>query len=230
MNDRPFLIIPDLQIPMEAEHALKFCLYLKRHYQVPDENVLCVGDEVDQFHGSLYPKEGNEELTAKGELKAAKEKIKEWASYLPLMKIATSNHGMRWLKKAAAVQIPSVLMRTYHEVLGMPEGWQIRDSWTIQTQKPFLLKHGLDCSGKTPYRGSAELSPISTVFGHLHSSAGICYVNTAEKSVFSMNVGCLIDVESFAFRYSKWSKFKPCLGAGIVANGGTMPIWVPYSY
>jgi hypothetical protein len=56
-ESKPFLVIPDLQIPFENQNALAFCKYLKRHYQVPDCNVLNVGDETDSYHGGSWPKD-----------------------------------------------------------------------------------------------------------------------------------------------------------------------------
>lgn len=227
MSQSTYLCLSDLQLPWENEKALAFCLYLKNHFKIPKENIYCVGDEVDGLHGSAYPKDPDATHTPNQELKEAREKIQEWAAVFPQMKIAISNHGLRWMKKASGAEIPSQLMRSYKEIIGAPDGWQWKYSWTENCKHPFLVKHGLDLSGKTPYRKSAELSPISTIFGHLHSSAGIAYVKTNEKNIWSMNVGCLIDPESFAFKYERDHTFKPCLGAGVVFDGGRIPMWYP---
>ena len=223
-----FLVLPDLQIPYEAPKALDFCVYLKKHYKIPAENVIIIGDETDQLHGSLYPKDPETMLSPIGELGLAREKLKRWYSYFPKAMVCISNHGIRWVKKAAKAEIPSELMRTYKEIYQMPDAWVFQDRWIINTKYPFLAKHGMDCSGKTPYRGSAESSPISTVFGHLHSSPGICYVKTLEKEVWSMNVGCLIDVNADAVKYERSNRFKPVLGAGVICNQGKMPMFIPY--
>jgi hypothetical protein len=120
------------------------------------------------------------------------------------------------------------MMRKYQEVLETPEGWRWAHRWFIETpNKAYWLKHGLDCGGKTPYRIQAEIGAFSSVFGHLHSSAGIAYVRTDDKFIWSMNVGCMIDVEAYAFKYEKDNKFKPTVGIGVVCNSGTTPIWIP---
>ena len=41
------LIISDLQIPFENKKSLEFCVYLKKHFGVADENCFCVGDETN---------------------------------------------------------------------------------------------------------------------------------------------------------------------------------------
>lgn len=227
MGNGNYLVIPDLQLPFENEKALSFCAYLKRHYQIDDDHVLNVGDECDQLHGGMYPKDPDGHYTPNSEIKAAREKITEWANIFPVMKVATSNHGMRWAKKASAAEIPSQMLRAYQQVLGIPETWRYQDAWTFKEKHSFMMNHGMDLGGKTPYRVAAEISGISRVFGHLHSSAGICHVKTLDKNVWGFNVGCLIDPEAYAFKYGKDSKFKPNLGAGMIFNEGSTPVWIP---
>lgn len=224
-----WLILSDMQWPFEAKNSLEFCLYVQKHFKIPIENILCVGDEVDELHGGMYPKDPDGHHTANSEITACQQRFEEWGKYFPYMRLAISNHGMRWAKKAAAAEIPSQMLRTYQEVMHAPPGWKWADSWRIDAKHPFMMFHGMHLGGKTPYRQSAEIASISTVFGHLHSSAGVCWVNTHEKSVWSMNCGSLIDVEAYAFKYGKDAKFKPCLGVGVVLDDGLWPIFVPYS-
>jgi hypothetical protein len=225
--DRPYLIISDTQIPYENEKALYFVSYLKKHYGVPDDQCIHVGDEVDQMHGGQYPKSPDVNHTANSEIKAARLALKEWVAVFPKMMVCISNHGMRWARKASAAEIPSQMLRAYQDVLEIPESWQYKEKWIINTRMPFQAIHGMELSGKTPYRQAAELFSISTVFGHLHSSAGICHVNTLEKNVWSMNTGSLIDIDAIAFAYGKYNRFKATNGAGLVFNNGTTPVFIP---
>lgn len=227
-SDSVYQIISDTQLPFEAERALDFCKYIKRHYKIKDENVYHVGDEVDNLHGGNYPKDPDGLHSASGELKITKDKLAAWVDAFPQMKLAVSNHGMRWVRKASLAEIPSQMIVAYQKVLGLPDSWQWKDEWIINAKHPFKIVHGVQYSGKTPYRLAAELSNVSVAFGHLHASAGICYVNTAEKSIWAMNTGCLIDVEAYAFKYNKNDRFKPTLGCGVVCNNGKTPLWLPY--
>lgn len=224
------MVLSDLQIPFEAEHALEWCAYLKRHYRIPEHNVLCVGDEVDEFHGSDYPKTPEYEHTIVGEIKESREKIKQWGDVFPYMRIATSNHMLRWIKKAANAGIPSQLLHTHKDIFQCPPGWVWDEEWLIKTKHPFKMFHGMHLSGKTPYRMSAEYASISTLFGHLHSSPGICHIKTFDKHIWSMNTGCLINPERYAFKYEKYNKFKPVMGCGLVFDEGRAPVWLPYPY
>jgi len=225
--DKPFLVISDAQIPFENHKALYFCSYLKRHYNVPDENIVCVGDETDGNFAGMYPKDPNATHTAISEIRQARHTLKEWAAVFPKMMVCISNHGMRVWKKATAAELPSQVLKTYHEIFDLPEAWVYKDKWHIPTRSPWQAIHGVELSGKTPYRQAAELFNISTVFGHLHSSAGIAYINTGEKNIWAMNTGSLIDPDSYAFAYGRHHRYKANLGCGMVFNGGTTPAFIP---
>jgi hypothetical protein len=86
---------------------------------------------------------------------------------------------------------------------------------------------GWTLAARLPTGWRLSSRPISRVFGHLHSSAGIAHVNTPYKNMWAMNVGCLIDTAAYAFEYGKWGKFMPNLGAGIIAGAGRIPMWIP---
>lgn len=227
MGAHDYLVISDTQIPFEAEHALQFFVRLKRHYQIPDENVLHVGDEVDNLHGGLYPKDPDGEHSPTGELRAAREKIREWASAFPKMKLAISNHGQRWARKATAAEIPSVFLRQYQEVLGMPDTWQFKERWDFTTKHPFSMIHGMGYSGPYAHRTAAIDLGTSIIMGHLTHS-GIQHIKTATRNIWGMCVGCCIDVDAVAFKYGKNSRFRPSLGGGVVADSGRIPMWIPY--
>lgn len=230
MPSNSWLIVSDTQKPYEAEKALSLCLYVKKHFKIPDENCLHAGDELDAFHGGLYPKGTEYTHTPSGEIAIAKQKMKEWYAAFPKMKVAISNHGLRWLKKATAAEIPSELLRQYREVFEAPIGWQWKEEWIIDCKHPWRLIHGMGYSGKDGARNAALDSGMSTAIGHLHSHAGISYIKTQgrKETIWGFNVGSLIDIESFAFKYGKYSRAQPCLGIGVVLEDGKMPIWVPY--
>lgn len=227
MSDH-YLVISDLQIPFHNTQAFDFCRYLKRHYRIPEENILNVGDETDQYFGGLWKRSPNATHTAKSEIASAKVELKRWYEEFPKMRLATSNHGLRWARKAFEAEIPEECMRSYRELIEAPPGWRWQDRWVIKASKaPFLLIHGMEYGGVSAYRQAPLTEGISVVFGHLHANAGIAYIRTANQSIWGFNTGCLIDPDSYAFEYGKWNKFKPALGAGIIFSGGTMPVWYP---
>lgn len=222
------LFISDLQIPFEAHAALKFCQAVQKEFKIPPEDVYCVGDEVDQYFGSMYKKDPNGWHTATSELQETKLKLKAWYRAFPQMKIAISNHGMRWAKKAWEAEIPSQMMRPYQELIEAPKGWVWKERWIIKGKRDVLLHHGLGYSGQNGHRTAAIDAGMSTVIGHLHAHAGIAFITTENQNIWGLNCGCLIDTEAYAFEYGKYSRFKPTLAVGVVIDKGITPILVPY--
>lgn len=221
-----YLVISDTQIPFEHPKALSFFIYMKRHFKIPDDHVLHVGDELDNYHGGRWPKDPNGHFSATGELAAAKSKLKEWYAAFPKMKLAISNHGLRWVRKATAAEIPSEMLRSYREIIEAPDGWVWKPEWRFNTRKPFRMIHGLGYSGINAQRNAAMDSGISTVHGHLVHAA-IDFIKTDVLDIWGMCVAAAIDREAYAFEYGKESRFKPCLTGGVVSMDGRMPMLVP---
>lgn len=144
------------------------------------------------------------------------------------MKIAVSNHGLRWVKKAVAAEIPSQMIRAYQEIIGAPRGWVWKEEWIIKARKPFRMIHGVGYSGINGARNATIDSGLSTVIGHLHSYGGVWHLNTGGRRLWAMNTGCLVDEEAYAFEYGKYSRNKATLGIGVVVDGGQTPIFLPY--
>lgn len=224
-----YLFISDLQIPFEAEKALKFCKALQKEFSISPLNIYCVGDEVDQYFASRFPRDPDAPMSTLHEIREAKDRLRDWYRAFPRMKLATSNHGMRWAKRAFDAQIPSVMIRAYQEVLGAPAGWEWKDEWLIGAKHaPIKMFHGMGYGGMYAYRTAAMDHGMNVVFGHLHANAGVAHVKTASKKCWGMNVGSLIDCSSYAFHYGKDNRFKPWLGAGVVLDGGLTPLLIPY--
>ena len=181
-NHQRWLVISDLQIPFEHEGALAFCHQLKQDFKIPQDNILCVGDEVDQYFGSLYRHDPDALHSPCTEIMETRDKIKQWSSKFPKVKFAVSNHGLRWAKKAFDAQIPSQMIKPYQEIIGAPKGWVWKYSWKIKAKYPFQMIHGTGYSGHTAHRLAAMDAGMSTVIGHLHSHAGISHVKTSNLS------------------------------------------------
>lgn len=221
------LIIPDLQIPFENKKALPFCVYLKRHFQVADENCFCLGDETDQYFAGLYKRSPDALLTPSGEIAAAQYRLGEWYAAFPKMKVNISNHASRWAKKAFEAEIPQQVMKPYRELIKAPDGWIWNKVWTSDTRKPFKTIHGMGYSGAIAHRTAALDAGCSLAMGHLHSHAGVSIIKTEIQEIWGANGGCLIDPDAYAFEYGRDSRFKPTLGALVVLGNGKSPWWIP---
>lgn len=228
-RDDRFLFISDLQIPFEAEHALKFCKTVQREFGIPEENVYNVGDELDLYHGSLHKKDPDADLTPGQELVLSRKKLKLWYREFKSMKIALSNHGLRWLRKAFEADIPGEVLRCYRDLINAPKGWVWKERWHIKgSRAEMLMIHGMGYGGMYGHRNAAIDAGKNTIIGHLHANAGVAHINTNGRQIWGMNTGCLINPEAFAFKYGKYSRNKPILTCGVVLDGGLTPLLIPY--
>jgi len=225
-HDR-FLFISDTQEPFAHHRAIQFCKDVQREYGIPNENCFHVGDEVDQYFGSMYTKDPDAWHSPLSEIRDTIEKMKEWYAAFPMMKVCRSNHGDRWIKKATAAEIPSMMLKAYQELIEAPENWVWRKQWLIQCKYPIKVMHGVGYGGMYAYRTAALDSNINVVFGHLHSNAGVAHIRTHDKYCWGLNVGCLIDEQAYAFRYNKEQRNRPILGCGVAVDDGLRPIFVP---
>jgi hypothetical protein len=222
-----YLIISDLQIPFHHQHALEFCKYIVKHYRIPKENILNVGDELDQLHGGLWPKDPNGIHSALTEHNESLVELKRWYDAFPEMRLCLSNHGSRWIRKATKAEIPSMMLRRYEEVIQAPAGWQWAKRWVVPCKHRFGIEHGDDVSGHNPGLTAALLNGYSTAVGHWHSKAGVDHVKTNGMTLWGMTTGSLIDADQYAFDYSKNAKHKPVIGLGVVVDDGRNAIWLP---
>lgn len=223
-----YLCISDLQIPFEHEKALEFCKYLKKHYKIQDEHVICLGDETDQYFGSLFKKDPDGVYSAKTEIDITIEKLKHWYTAFPIMKLAVSNHGQRWQRKATEAEIPSQLMRKYEEWIHAPKSWIWRKHWLVKASKMnFIVEHGDDHSGANFHINMALHNGLSTICGHHHSKAVVEHFTTHYQKLWAVVSGCLIDFDQYAFHYARKHAKKPTIGATVILDGGRTPLFIP---
>lgn len=206
---------------------MEFCLQVQKEFKIDKTNIICVGDEIDGYWASRFPKDPDAIITARGELKLARERLKAWYKAFPFCRVAISNHGLRWASKAYDSFVPSELIKPYKDIIEAPIGWVWKDEIIVKTKVPFRVIHGLGYSGVQGARNAAIDSGMDTIVGHLHAHAGISYINTGKNQIWGMNVGCLIDQSAMAFNYGKNSRFKATLSVGVVLNDGKLPIVVP---
>lgn len=223
-----YLWITDYHSPYGHKDALRFCVSLQDEFNIPPENVYCAGDFEDAYMFNNYFKSPDRKHTSLQEIDAVREEIKEWGRAFPLLKMCTSNHGSRLYKRALEAELPSVVLKGMQEIFAYPKKWTLKEEYIVcATKQEFLLTHGEGFSGAKGHIDAAIANGISTAIGHLHSFAGVSHIKTKHQDLWAMNGGCLIDQDSFAFEYSKHSKFKATIGSGVILDGGRWPIFVP---
>ena len=209
------LVIPDMQIPFQHQRALEFLQRTQEAYQC--DEVICVGDEWDLAALSKYPKDPNG-MSAGDELASARKATQPFTEAFPKLRLCESNHRQRLYKRAFEAGIPTEYIAETHKYMQVPKGWKWAFQWEIDG---IVFEHG--DRGKPMALVDANMK--STVFGHHHTEAGIWYLKKSSQQFFAMNVGCLIDVTAYAFRYAVLAKKRPVLACGVILDG--LPIIVP---
>ena len=91
-------------------------------------------------------------------------------------------------------------------MLGYPDGWKWAYNHEIDN---VMYIHGTGSSGAQGAINRARDNRQSTVIGHIHSFGGVSYSASDRDIIFGMNVGCGIDVRSYAMAYGKVYAKKP---------------------
>ena len=207
------LCISDTQFPFHHRDTFPFLKAVKKKYK--PELVIHQGDEVD-FHALGRWSVNPDGYSAGMELDLALEAMRELYTLFPKVRVCTSNHTVRPLKKMFDSGIPRKFIRDYHEFLEAPKGWSWADRWVFDD---IIFEHGENVSGPNAALNAAKQNMRSTSIGHQHSYGGVKYYATHDKVIFGMNTGCLIDTEQYAFAYGKKMRVKPTLGCGIILSG-----------
>jgi hypothetical protein len=222
-NKNNFIFISDIHLPYEHPRALQFCKSLKKDFEIPDSNVYSVGDVLDLYGFSRWPKSPDAKHTINQELDIARDKIVKWGAAFPEMKICESNHDQRIMRKALGADLPSQVIRSMEEIFSLPKGWEIKPEFIIMANK----WEGIICHGEefADALAAAMHYGINCIQGHRHEKAGVQWMRTRHQTLWGMAVSCLVDSESFAFAYGDKNKRKPLIGVGLVLNG--IPHFIP---
>jgi len=209
------LIIGDLHAPFTKYGYLKFC---REQQEIHDcGTVIFIGDVIDN-HYSSYHESDPDGYGAGEELDRAIDMISDWYHTFPKATIIIGNHDRLVYRKAYSSGVSKKWIREYKEVLNT-SGWDFVENIEI---------HGINFNhgegGTARNRIKSELQ--SQVQGHLHTQLYNDFLVGANFIVFGMQVGCGIDIKSYAMSYGKNFK-KPAIGCGVVLNKGTLPIAIP---
>jgi hypothetical protein len=214
------LIISDTHIPYHVPELMDFLKLLKKKYK-PDR-VIHIGDEVDKHAMSFH--DSDPDLPSAGhELKLSIPVIQELEKMFPKMDLLDSNHGSLVFRRAFKHGIPKAYIKKYNDFLEVGSGWKWHDDLVIDTP----LGKVYFCHGKSPdILKLAQSMGMSCVSGHYHSLMGVRWFGNSLGLYFGLQVGCMIDSKSLAFRYNKVQKARPIIGCSVIYNG--LPIIEPF--
>lgn len=208
------LFISDMHVPYHHPGLIPFLAGLKLRYE--PTRVICVGDELDKHAMSFH--DSDPDLDSAGvELEKSRKVIAELEALFPRMDIIDSNHGSMLHRKAKHHGIPRQYLKSYNDVLGVGEGWKWHYDLTIMLPdgKPVYVHHGKAADGLK----LSQTMGMSCVQGHYHEKFNVQYWGNSLGLYFSMQVGCLIDDDSFAFNYNNVNLKRPVIGTGLIIDG-----------
>lgn len=213
------LIISDTHIPYHHPDLIPFLKDLKKVLK-PDR-VIHIGDELDKHAMSFH--DSDPDLPSAGdELRLSLPIIKELEQLFPIVDLLDSNHGSLVYRRSLKHGIPKAYLKDYREFLQVGKGWTWHDDLTVKTPTgPVYFCHGKVAD----VLKLAQSMGMSCVQGHYHSSFNIKYYGNSLGLYFGLQVGCLINKDSLAFRYNKTQRARPLIGCGAIIDG--LPKLIP---
>ena len=218
--EKCILVISDQHMPYHHPQMMDFLKAIKKKYK--PTRIVNIGDELDHHAMSFH--DSDPDLPSAGdEHKLALKTIKEMEQLFPKMDLVHSNHGSLIFRKALTHGLPKAFIKDYNDFLQVGKGWKWHDDLIIDTP----LGKVYFCHGKTPdILKLAQSMGMSCVSGHYHSLMGVRYYGNSLGLYFGLQVGCMIDSKSLAFRYIKVQKARPIIGCSVIQNG--LPIIEPF--
>lgn len=207
------LVIGDLHEPFCLDGYLKFCKDVQKKYKT--DHTVFIGDVIDN-HYSSYHEADPDGYGAGDELRRATDQLAKWHKAFPNADVCIGNHDRMARRKVFSSGVSKEWVRNYPEVLKVPT-WEFGVSFDYDGVH---YVHG--DKGKT---ARSKCFTKSVVQGHRHSE-GYVWEN-AETGFFGMQVGCGVDMESYAMAYAQGGP-APVLSCGVVLDNGAQPILIPY--
>ena len=206
------LVIGDLHEPFCLDEYLDWCLEQYETYNCNE--VVFIGDVIDN-HYSSYHETSADGMGGADELDLAIKKIARWYDVFTKATVIIGNHDRLIMRKAQTSAIPSKWIKSYKEVLQVPE-WNFVERYE---KNGVQFIHGEGGTARTKSRADM----MNTVQGHLHTQCYTEHYVGKKFRIYGTQVGCGINHESYAMAYAKYGK-KPAIGCAVILNNGKTPI------
>ena len=208
-EENRILVIGDIHAPFELDGYFEFCKETYANYNC--NKVIFIGDIIDNHYSSFHVSDPDG-MGGGDELDRAINCVKKWYKKFPDADVCIGNHDRIIMRKAFDSQIPKRWVKSYNDVLGTPK-W----NWTERIVCDGVqYVHGEGGTARTKSKNDM----MSTVQGHIHTQAYVEWAVGRNFKVFSMQVGCGVDGNSYAAAYAKNFK-KQAIGCGVVIGGHT---------
>ena len=154
---------------------------------------------------------------ATDELKRARAVLRKVAEMFPEMLCVESNHTDRLYRAGKRANIPKELLVPYKTMIGVEEydwTWKFQQEITVNKNKLVFIHN----AGSNVFLTSQRYG-CSVIAGHVHTKQKIEYWSAPSSRSFGMQVGCLVDHSSPAYRYSIGQVIQPLLGCSVIIDG-----------
>jgi metallophosphoesterase superfamily enzyme len=206
------LVIGDLHEPFCLDSYLDWCVEQYHAYNCTE--VVFIGDIIDN-HYSSYHETSADGMGGLDELELAIKRISRWYKAFPVAKVIIGNHDRIIMRKAQTSAIPSKWIKSYKEVLEVPN-WDFVERYE---KDDVQYIHGEGGTARTKCRADM----MNTVQGHLHTQCYTEHYVGKNFRVFGTQVGCGINHKSYAMAYAKYGK-RPAVGCAVILNSGKTPL------
>jgi len=186
------LVIGDLHEPFCLDSYLDWCKEQYHTYNCTE--VVFIGDIIDNHYSSYH------ETSADG---------------MGGLDVIIGNHDRIIMRKAQTSAIPSKWIKSYKEVLEVPN-WEFVERYELNGVQYI---HGEGGTARTKCRADM----MNTVQGHLHTQCYTEHYVGKKFRIYGMQVGCGINHKSYAMAYAKYGK-RPAVGCAVILNNGQTPL------
>jgi len=211
-KENRILVIGDLHEPFCLDGYREFCVEQSEKFNT--NRTIFIGDVIDNHYASYHETDADG-MGGGQELDLSINKIAKWRDAFPKADVIIGNHDRLIMRKAQTSAIPSKWIKSYKDVLEVPE-WNFVERLVIDNVQYI---HGEGGTARTKCK--ADL--MSTVQGHLHTQAYTEYVVGQNFKIYGSQVGCGINHKAYAMAYAKYGK-KPAIGCMVVLDNGKTPI------
>ncbi len=211
-KENRILVIGDLHEPFCLDGYREFCVEQSEKFNT--NRTIFIGDVKDNHYASYHETDADG-MGGGQELDLSINKIAKWRDAFPKADVIIGNHDRLIMRKAQTSAIPSKWIKSYQDVLEVPE-WNFVERLVIDDVQYI---HGEGGTARTKCK--ADL--MSTVQGHLHTQAYTEYVVGQNFKIYGSQVGCGINHKAYAMAYAKYGK-KPAIGCMVVLDNGKTPI------
>ena len=214
-NERNVLVIGDLHCPFDLDEYLYFCI--EQYERFNCNQVVLIGDICDHHFSSYHEVSIDADYTAKHELEFAIKRIARYYKHFNKVgtKVIIGNHDRIIMRKAQTSAIPSKWIKSYKEVLEVPN-WDFVERFE---QDNVQYIHGEGGTARTKCKSDMQ----NTVQGHLHTQAYTEHYVGQNFRIYGCQVGTGIDFKQYSFGYAKAGR-KPAIGCAVILNNGNLPI------